>query len=82
MTLPTEAQFIEMEKRARWLLDGVDIQRQELERQKTASRERKKNPTFSDYVRVDTQEQIAHDVLLLVEMIRKWKVPKRLGTYM
>ena len=64
MTRPTEAQFAEMEQRARWLLDGVEIQRTELDRlpRPTLPRSRK---------RVDTQEAIARDVLALVRLIRQ-----------
>ena len=73
MTHPTEAQLVEMEQRARWLLDSIGRQRMELERQEISSQEgkRPKAPTYSDYLRVDTHETIARDVLLLVCLVRE-----------
>jgi hypothetical protein len=74
MTRPTEAQLVEMEQRARWLLDGIEIQRMELERQEIASQEgprSKRGPTRADYQAVDTREAIARDVLVLVSLVRQ-----------
>ena len=74
MTRPTEAQLVEMEQRARWLLDGVEVQWMELERQEIASQEGSRSkcgPTLADYKAVDTREAIARDVLLLVRLVRE-----------
>ena len=72
MTRPTEYDLVEMEQRARWLLDGVEIQRMELDRQedRAACGHPGAKPKRVDYTRVDTQEAIARDVLLLVRLVR------------
>lgn len=63
MTRPTEYDLVRMEQRARWLLDGVTIQRTELDQ--------KPKWPCPDYQTVDTQEAIARDVLVLVCLIRQ-----------
>jgi hypothetical protein len=70
MTDPTETQLIEMEQRARWLMDGVEIQRRELERREESPNPRNR-PTRFDHSRIDTQEVIARDVLCLVSWVRQ-----------
>jgi hypothetical protein len=73
MTRPTEYDLVRMEQRARWLLDGVVIQRTELDRREDAANcgKPKGRPTRPDYQRVDTQEAIARDVLALVCLVRQ-----------
>ena len=73
MTRPTEAQFVEMEQRARWLLDDVEAQRTELEAREAANSSggTRRGPTYADYETVDTREAIARDVLALVRLIRQ-----------
>ena len=71
MTRPTEYDLVRMEQRARWLLDGVDIQRRELDRQETAKGGSRRGPTYADYQAVATREAIARDVLALVCLIRQ-----------
>jgi hypothetical protein len=71
MTYPTEAQLVEMEQRARWILDGVEIQRTELDRQEAEKGGSRRSPTCADYKAVDTRESIARNVLLLVGLVRK-----------
>jgi hypothetical protein len=73
MTHPTETQLVEMEQRAFWLLAGIEIQRTELDRREDAADcgKPKTRPSRADYKRVDTQEAIARDVLLLVGLVRQ-----------
>lgn len=71
MTRPTEAQLIEMEQRARWLLDGVNCKRMKLDQQKAEKGGSNRGPTRADYQKVDTKEAIARDVLVLVRLIRQ-----------
>ena len=70
MTRPTEYDLVGMEQRARWLLDGVVIQRTELDRREELANS-KSRPTRPEYQRVDTQEAIARDVLALVCLVRQ-----------
>jgi hypothetical protein len=73
MTRPDEYELVGMEQRARWLLDGVEIQRSEMQRREDMADcgKPRTRPTCSDYVRLDTQEAIAEDVLWLVRFFRQ-----------
>ena len=73
MTRPTEAQLVEMEQRARWLLDGIEIARRELDRREDAADcgSPKSRPTRGEWNAVDTREAIARDVLVLVRLVRE-----------
>jgi hypothetical protein len=68
MTYPTEAQLIEMEQRARSLLDGITLRSSQAERMEQSGGDRAlMNSTWEA---IERDEDIAGDVLTLVALVR------------
>lgn len=74
MTYPTEAQLIEMEQRARWLLDRTVVKTARAEEMEDAFKSNSRAVTRAKinaaWDKIERNEAIARDVLALVALVR------------